>query len=70
MTHCTPASFIVQGFGAEEQHRLLSEKEEKSRAAALEIALTILQRSLEAEISVELGKPHGLRGERVTAWHS
>lgn len=69
MTHCTPASFTVQGFGAEEQHRLLSEKEEKSRAAALEIALTILQRSLEAEISVELGKPHGLRRERVTAWY-
>jgi len=69
MTHCTPASFTVQGFGAEEQHRLLAEKEEKSRAAALEIALTILQNSLEAEITVELGKPHGLRDKRVTAWH-
>jgi transposase-like protein len=69
VTHCTPASFTVQGFGAEEQHRLLSEKEEKSRAAALEIALTILQRSLEAEIAVELGEPHALRSERVTAWY-
>jgi transposase-like protein len=69
MTHCTPASFTVQGFGAEEQHRLLAEKEEKSRAAALEITQTILQKSLEAEITIELGEHHELRHERSTAWH-
>jgi transposase-like protein len=68
VAHCTPATFTVQGFGAGEQHQLLTEKEAKCRAAALQIAQTILQKSLDKEITTELGEAHSLRHERVTAW--
>ena len=68
MTDCTPASFTVQGFGAAQQHELLALKEERATAAVLEIARTILQRGLEAEITGQLGEPHSPRGEVPTTW--
>lgn len=68
MSHDTPASFCVQGFGAPAQHALLDEKEHRIRAVSLEITTQMLQKSLEAEIAAELGRPYADRREGVSTW--
>lgn len=55
MVYDTPATFTMQGFGTLAQRNLLAEKEELCRAACLEISRQILQQSLEAEVTEEIG---------------
>jgi Transposase, Mutator family len=58
MTHDTPASFTMQGFGTAIQSDLLADKERLIRAASLEITARILQQSLEAEVTEEMGQSY------------
>jgi len=58
MTHGTPASFTMQGFGTLVQHNLLAQKERLIRAASLEITTLILQLNLEAEVTNEIGQSY------------
>jgi transposase-like protein len=69
MSHDTPASFIIQGFGAPQQHDLLSEKEQRIRQVSLVITQEMLQKSLEAEVAGELGDHGAVRTESLTIWH-
>jgi transposase-like protein len=68
MTHDTPASFTMQGFGTLVQRSLLAGKEQLIRAASLEITTRILQQSLEAEVTTEIGPSYadGLSGLSLT----
>lgn len=68
MIHDTPASFAMQGFGAPMQHELLATKEDYIRAVSLEITTQMLQKSLEAEISEELGGRYAERGDSLSEW--
>jgi len=58
MTHDTPASFTMQGFGTTVQRDLLAGKERLIRAASLEITTRILQQSLEDEVIDEIGRSY------------
>ena len=68
MTHDTPASFTMQGFGTLTQHNLLEQKERTIRAASLEITRQMLQKSLEAEVAAELGDRYAERTDGVSEW--
>ena len=69
MSHDTPATFVVQGFGAPQQHILMMEKEQRIRQVSLEITQRILQNGLEAEVAGELGDHGAFRTESLTLWH-
>jgi transposase-like protein len=58
LTHDTPATFTMQGFGTTMQCNLLADKERLIRAASLEITTQILQQSLEAEVTDEIGQSY------------
>lgn len=68
MAHDTPASFVMQGYGAAQQHLLVAKKEEVIRAASLQITQRMLQQSIEAEVTAQLGEPYAPRGGSLTAW--
>jgi len=68
MTHDTPASFTMQGFGAPTQHQLLEAKERYVRAMSLEITQQMLQKSLEAEVTAELGEHYADRSDGFSDW--
>lgn len=59
MTHDTPATFTMQGFGTPLQSDLLAQKERLIRAASLAITTQIVQLSLEGEVSAEIGQSYG-----------
>ena len=68
MSHDTPASVAMQGFGAPQQHILLTEKEQHIRPVSLAITQEMLQKSLEAEVAGELGDHGAVRTESLTLW--
>jgi transposase-like protein len=68
VTHDTPASFALQGFGTPAQHELLGDKESYIRAISLQITTQMLQKSVEAEVSAELGLPYEERGDGLSTW--
>ena len=68
MSHDTPARFTIQGFGVPQQHDLIAAKENQIRQAALAITQEMLQKSIEAEITLELGAHGAVRSESVTTW--
>jgi transposase-like protein len=69
MFHDTPASFTMQGFGGPQQHDLLAEVEHRVRQTGLAITQEMLQKSLEAEVTYELGGHGAVRTESLTLWH-
>ena len=69
MSHDTPASFTVQGFGADQQHELVAAKEQQIRLTSLAITQQMVQKSLEAEVSAVLGGHGAVRTESLTLWH-
>jgi transposase-like protein len=68
VTHHTPASFTMQGFGAATQHALLAEKEQKIRAMSVELTTRMLQQSVEAEIAEVMGQHYAERVAGVSTW--
>ena len=68
MTHDTPASFVVQGFGQAPQHELLDAIEQSTRAACLDIAQRMLQQSLEAEVAAGIGERYAERTDGTIDW--
>lgn len=68
MTHDTPATFVLQGFGTSAQHQLVADKESYIRAIGLQITTQILQKSVEAEVADELGLPYEERSDGLSTW--
>ena len=68
MTHDTPARVAMQGYGAPEQHLLLAKKDEVIRTASLQITQQMLQQSIEAEVTAQLGEAYAPRGDSLTSW--
>jgi transposase-like protein len=68
MTHDTPASFVVQGFGQAPQHQLLDVIERSTRASCLDITQRMLQQSLEAEVTAGIGERYAERTDGTIDW--
>jgi transposase-like protein len=68
MTHDTPASFVVQGFGQAPQHQLLEDIERSTRAACLDITQRMLQQSLESEVTAGIGERYTERTDGTIDW--
>ncbi|MEW6233250.1 MAG: hypothetical protein AB1566_13175, partial [Chloroflexota bacterium] len=69
MVNDTLFGFTMQGHGTPHQHELLHTKEQKARAAVLGLTQEILQRSLEAEVTKQLGEPRSYRSDAQIVWH-
>ncbi|MEW6233466.1 MAG: transposase [Chloroflexota bacterium] len=69
MVNDTLFGFTMQGHGTPRQHELLHTKEEGARAVVLDLTQEILQRSLEAEVTRQLGEPRSRRSDAQIAWH-
>jgi transposase-like protein len=68
MTHDTPASFAMQGYGTTLQHALLEQRDDRVRTMALAVTQDILQRSLEHEVTMQLGERRQKRSTQPVAW--
>jgi hypothetical protein len=68
MTHDTPASFRMQGHGTPYQQALLAQRDAEVRAVSLAMSQQILQRSLEQEVTEQLGPRRSQRSTVAVSW--
>ena len=69
MENHTPFGFRAQGQGTERSYELLARKEQAAREVSLELAQRLLQESLEAEVTQQLGERRGRRSSTQVTWH-